>query len=145
MLTRASMVVLSVALLALFGEPLRAADTVWLTGSKLQQQLTLPASVSWSGSPFRQALYALGESQKVAVLLDRRVDPDQRLDLTIDNDPLEIVFKKIALRTKLGYSQLGPVAYFGPPATAAKLRTLAALRKDEINKLPPAAHGPLAK
>ncbi len=136
---------LACLIFALPRDSIRAADVVWLTGAKLQQQLTLPSSVSWTGAPLRKSLYALGEAQKVAVLLDRRIDPDQKLDLSIENDSLEIAFKKIAARGKLGYSQLGPVAYFGPPATAAKLRTLSALRKEEINKLPAAAHGPLAR
>ena len=87
----------------------------------------------------------LADAQSVAVLLDRRVDPDQKLELAIDGDPLETVFKRLAERTKTGYSQLGPVAYFGPVATAAKLRTLAALRKEEVGKLAVGLHGPLIR
>src|SRR5690606_12894399 len=42
----------------------------------------------------------------------------------------------IATQRKLGYAQLESVAYLGPPETAARLRTRAALRLDEARALP---------
>jgi hypothetical protein len=80
----------------------------------------------------------LSQSRHVAVLLDRRIDPEQPLELAIDNKPLGEALVAIAAQLKIGYCQFGPVAWFGPPQTAARLRTLAALRLEDVARLSPA-------
>jgi hypothetical protein len=110
----------------------------WLTGTSAHLQLgVVVANVYWSDAPLRQAVISLSRIHRVAVLIDRRVDPDQRLELTITNVPLEGVFQRIAEARGLGIAVLGSVVYLGPPAPASRLRTLSALRHDELGKLPP--------
>ena len=46
--------------------------------------------------------------------------------------------KLIAAKKQIGMAQVGSAVYLGPKTTADKLRTLAALRKDEALKLPSA-------
>lgn len=111
----------------------------WLAGPALQRQLLEPIGLTLSGSPLRQALDGLGRRQRVAVLLDRRIDPGQPVELRLDDVPLEDAFRQIAARHHLGYSLLGPVAYFGPPEVATRLPALFALRRDEARRLPTAA------
>lgn len=119
----------------------------WLTGERLRQQLDEKVSITWSnrsGIPLRQALNHLGQSQQVAVLLDRRVDPDQKIELVSDDATLDATLKLIAARlhigsARVGVSQVGSVIYFGPEATARRVRTLAALRFAEARRLPPEA------
>ena len=106
--------------------------TDWLTAARLQKQLAQPVGVSWSGNPLRQALGSLSQTHRVAVLVDRRVDPGQKLDLQLDDLPLEAALHEIARSRQLDVSFLGPVAYFGPPQATARLRTIAALRTEEI-------------
>jgi hypothetical protein len=124
--------------------PLRGADQPdgWLTGDKLRLQLEQKVSITWSarsGIPLRQALTHLSQSQQVAILLDRRVDPDQKIELTSDDVSLDATLKLIASRLTIGVAQVGSVIYFGPEATARRVRTLAALRHDEVLRLPSAA------
>jgi hypothetical protein len=115
----------------------RAADTSgWASGPTLEQKLAAPLSVGWQGTPLARALAGLAEAQHVAVLRDRRVDPNQSIQLAIDNQPLSKALALIAEQLKLGYSQFGPVAYFGPPQVAARLRTAAAMRLEDAKALP---------
>ena len=117
-----------------------AAETAgWATGAAIGQQLAAPVSVSWSNLPLVRALKSLGSAQRMAVVLDRRVDPERPITLAIDQEPLGEALEKIARHLKLGYCQFGPVAYFGPPSMARRLRTLAALRLDELRQMPSAA------
>jgi hypothetical protein len=110
--------------------------TNWLTGAPLQRQLTQPVGISWSGNPLRQALGGLSRTQRVAVLIDRRVDPGQKLELQLNDLPLEALLREIARTRQLGVSLLGSVVYFGPPRASSLLRTIAALRTEEIRGLP---------
>ena len=118
--------------------PAAAAEVAWATGPALQRRLAAPLDIVWSGNPLRQALRGLARAEHVAILLDRRVDPDERLELKLAAVPLAEALRQIARSRQLGVAMLGPVAYFGPPEAAARLRTLAALREEEVRRLGPA-------
>ncbi len=112
------------------------ASTRWTTGTALAQRLNTPVGVTLGGSPLREGLYRFGRTQAVAVLLDRRIDPGQELDVTLNQVPLRQALHRIADAGDMGLAQLGPLFYFGPPPAAARLRTLAALKRDEVRGLP---------
>lgn len=117
-----------------------AADsTGWATGVSLKERLAAPLTIAWDNTPLSRAFAALGKSQHIAILRDRRIDPEQAIELAIDGEPLSEALSKIARQLKVGYCQLGPVAYFGPSETANRLRTLAALRLEEVRRLPAGA------
>jgi hypothetical protein len=115
----------------------------WLSGGKLQQRLARPVDIYWPDWRLREAIEGLSRTQQVAVLIDRRVDPGQKISLTLQGSPLAAALQEIARREELGCCLLGPVAYFGPPRIASQLRTLAALRADEISRLPHETAKPL--
>jgi hypothetical protein len=114
-------------------------STAWLSGAALQKQLAEPVDVFWSGTPLRQALGSLSHSQRVAVLVDRRTDPGQALQIKRNGLSLDRVFLEIAQNRGLGLCWVGPVAYLGPARATARARTLVALRREEVGRLPPAA------
>jgi hypothetical protein len=115
-----------------------AERTHWATGPALQQALTQQIDIVWSGNPVRQALGNLSRAQRVAILIDRRVDPGQKLDLKLDGVPMGTALQTIADRCGLGTARLGPVVYVGPPAAAERLPTLAAAFEKDVRRLPPA-------
>jgi len=102
-------------------------------------------SIAWSQRPLRDGLAGLGETVGVGIFLDRRIDPGQLLDLTIRDQPLEAALAEIAAAGQARVARLDRVAYVGPPATASKLATLAALRHDEASRLPAAAKARLLR
>jgi len=112
-------------------EPIR-----WRTALEVREQRSERISVTWSGMPLRRGLANLARSQRIAVLLDRRIDPDRTLELTFDGGTVEELFERIARDQDLGLSWFGPLAYFAPPAAARRLRTVTTLRENEAKQLP---------
>ncbi len=108
----------------------------WATGAELQKRLNSPVDITWAENPLRHAIGNLSRSQKVAVLIDRRVDTDQKLDIELEGVTLRAAFEEIARGRGLGVSLLGPVLFLGPPAAASRLRTVAALREEDVRRLP---------
>ncbi len=113
-----------------------ADEVAWLTGKSLAQRLDDPVTVSWINTPVARALHSLSTAQQVAILIDRRIDPDAPINLAVSGEPLGDVLRKIASLLSAGYTQFGPVAYFGPPEVAKNLRTVAQIRLEEAGRLP---------
>jgi hypothetical protein len=72
----------------------------------------------------------------LAILIDRRVDPGQPLEVSLTDTPISDLLTRIAEERGLGVSFFEPVLYVGPPNTARRLRTFVAMRKEELNQLP---------
>jgi hypothetical protein len=108
----------------------------WATGRQLSQTLAQPIDVFWSNNPLRDAMTSLSRAQRVAILIDRRVDPGQRLTLNLQNVPLETILQTVAERCGLGLARLGPVVYLAPPPAAERLRPLAAAMDRAARQLP---------
>lgn len=102
---------------------------------RLRQQLVNRTS---SSQPLRNSLANLSKAQHITILLDRRIDPEQTIELTAERMSLESLLERIAEKIDAGVSWLGPLAYLGPRDAAARLRTLAAMRTAEIQALPSA-------
>ncbi len=113
-----------------------AAQSVWLTGPALAKRLDTAIDVVWWGKPLRAALASLSQTEKVAILLDRRIDPDARVDLAISGKSLAEALAEIAQHRNAGACVMGPVVYIGPSAAAKRLRTLVYLRTAEARALP---------
>lgn len=114
------------------------ADSPTVNAS-LSSRLEHPVTASWSNLPFREAMASLAKAQQIAILIDRRVDGDAVFSLSLTADPLGVALQKIAERKNIGVSTLGSIVYFGPQTSTEKLKTLAALRRDEIAGLPAGA------
>lgn len=108
----------------------------WTVGAELQRLRQQPIKLSWSGVPIRDGLGDLSAAQRVAILLDRRIDAERPIDLGADRTPLDDLLGQIALAVDGGAAWLGPLAYIGPRPAAARLRTLAALRAGDARALP---------
>jgi len=111
----------------------------WATGAAFQQQLAEPIRVLWAENPLRPAIEGLSRARKVAILIDRRVDPSQKLDVSLKEMPLESALQTIARSRGLDIACLGPVVYLGPPAAVESLCPIAAALEKSVRRLPPAA------
>jgi hypothetical protein len=116
--------------------PAQGAD--WLAGPALDAQLALPVTFRFARVGLRSALDDVAKLQRSCVVLDRRVDPSQSLEFAAENLPLDAALGKLAEQLGLGYSRLGPIGYLGPKHTAEGLRTLAAVKREEVDRLPSA-------
>jgi len=118
--------------LALLG-PTRAEEPGWLTGKAFQQILKEPLSVTWAQVDLRTVSHRLEENRRVALLVDRRLDPSAALDFSADDLPLDQLLAQLA-QARGGVARVvGNTVYLGPAEPSAPLRTLVALRTRELN------------
>ncbi len=110
----------------------------WRTGTALERHWEAPVRMlRWGSNPLRDALASLSATQRVAVFLDRRVDPEQPIDFSSQDEPLAQLLARLAAELDLGTCRIGPVVYFGPPETAAVLPTVVQLRREERESFSP--------
>lgn len=116
----------------------RAVEPDWLNAERMQRELQKPIGITWKGRPIRDALKNLAANQRVAIWLDRRIDPSREPEFSIENTPLQQILQDVAqpLGAELGF--VGPVVYIGPASTTRKLWTITELRREDLRRLTPA-------
>ncbi|MFM2095149.1 MAG: hypothetical protein RIS70_2273, partial [Planctomycetota bacterium] len=95
-----------------------------------------PVSFQWKTRALRDGLVRLAESQRVGILIDRRVDPETSVSFGASDVPLEEALNYLAQEIKLGACRVGPAGYVGPEPVAKRLATIASMRREECAKLP---------
>jgi hypothetical protein len=110
----------------------------WATAATLSLELAKPVTLLWTKNPLRQAIGSLSQARHAAILLDRRVDADQKLTISLRGESLGSALRTIADRCGLRVCRLGDVVYLGPPSAAGRLVAVAAGLKEDIRRLPPA-------
>lgn len=118
------------------GVALAAEKVNWLTGTAFRNKLQQRESLGWSGRPLRDAFEGFARAQRLAIVIDRRVDPGQPLEASLAQMPISELLISVAEERGLGVSFFEPVLYIGPPNTVRRLRTIVAMRKEELNQLP---------
>ena len=106
---------------------------------QLAARLTTPVSATWQGQTIGNALERLSELYKIDVWLDRRVDIRATVELSIRNKPLVEALDGLADQLELAVVPFGDIAYVGPSATAQELRTLAAIARQSVARMPSAS------
>ena len=148
--TAAALALLTALLISEFGVPLKscaAQESIpWRTGAELKRHLSAASlSTTWSQTPLRRLLTTLSQHERVALVLDRRVDPDQLVDFAARDDTIEKLLAKLTVQLHLGYCFVGSVVYVGPEDTAGKLATLVELKRASLAVLPLEAKRDLVK
>lgn len=109
--------------------PARGQERV--ASRKVEETLSRTLGGVWARIPRRVIIDKLASAAKVAVLVDRRIDPTVELTLDALGQPLRTVFAQASPPGTL-VSVVADVVYLGPGEPAAKLRTAAALREAEL-------------
>ena len=73
---------------------------MWKTGPQFRQQLDAKLSLTWSERQLREGLANLSQSTGIAIFLDRRIDPNQPIELSASEEPLQLVLAKIGGQAK---------------------------------------------
>ncbi len=108
----------------------------WLTGAAFRTQLAQPVGVSWAGVGLRKGLATLSRTQRVAILIDRRLDPERNLEESQSDVPLGQLLEAVARSQQAGIAVLDSVVYLGPPATAARFPAVLAMQRNQLRRLP---------
>lgn len=112
-----------------------SAAAALLTGEPLRRALAEPVGISWSGRTFGEAIDSLVRTQRLSIVVDRRIDPSRTFDWSSDGTPLERLLETFAAKHDCGVVWIGPTAYITPKATAAALPQTLADRNAEANAL----------
>lgn len=113
----------------LLGTQVHGQETIdWRTEADLEKQLQSTFDLTWEEVPLRDGLVRLGQTQRIAIFLDRRVDPDQTIKMAFSNERLELGLQRIAAQLGIGMARVGDVIYLGPQETASRLPTVAELQ-----------------
>lgn len=116
---------------ASIGVTLLAASAVF--GSNDTRFLDARVDVTWNNVRLRQGLGRLADAVDFDVFVDRRVDSEQRVKLTLRQTPLRDALTEATRASGLGYAVAGPVVYVGPRDSAAAVEALIA-RRDRLPK-----------
>lgn len=109
-----------------------------LSGKPFEGALDQRIGRSWTGQDghrLRDVVKQLVDLQRVSIVLDRRIDPTQSIELTMPSTPLREIISSLARKVDSEMSVVGNVVYVGPADSAKKLRTLVELRNSELSKL----------
>lgn len=103
-----------------------------VTTGKFRGELERGLSASWRNIDLRTVLRRIADDRKMAIVLDRGVDPNREVAFEFVNAPVLEALETIAADAGAAVSVLENAVYLGPPERAAKLRTLIALRTEEL-------------
>lgn len=134
------------AMLLLASSAVFAADSIPFRASvDLRSALEGTVGITWSEAPLRSALNGLARGQSFAFQVDRRIDPDQKVEFIAKDERLEVALAKLAAKQNAGTAVVGPVVYLGPKSVAECLPTVAALKRWEVQQAGAAAKFAAAK
>lgn len=119
-----------------FASPCCSAQSLVKPGNRQTTQTSI-VSFDWQSVPLRDALDRLAATQRVAIWLDRRVDPEQTLSFHAQQKPIDEALAGVAAAHGWDTSRIGEVIYIGPPPTARLLRTIEFMQQQRLNKLAP--------
>ncbi|MFN0198865.1 MAG: hypothetical protein ACKVT0_19125 [Planctomycetaceae bacterium] len=120
----------------------RTSAVAWRTGKEFRQALASTITAKWRYAEFRPALQQISDSYRVAILLDRRIDPNQLITFEVTEGELGSFFEELAAAQswkegECGVSVVAHAVNFGPKSAMDRLRTLIELRTQELQKLEP--------
>ncbi len=98
----------------------------------LNQQL----SVTWRELPLQMALDRLAQVSQVTVWLDRRVDPQQQIDLELRDASTQQILQQLAQHCDLGFLVVDSIVYLGPKQSAHDLPVLLQQARKSLSKAP---------
>ena len=93
----------------------------FLTGKKLDRKNLLEFSLWWKDAELRDRLLAFSNTENIAVMLDRRIDPSTLMNLGVENRTIEQIFWRLSSTAQIGVCRIEDCYYFGPVDTVVAL------------------------
>lgn len=111
-----------------------AAEPKWQTGPKFRAAIEAPFAAAWKSIELRDVLQQVQQETGVAILLDRRIDPTAMPEIKFTGKPLRDGLADLAASVGAEISTPENVVYIGPAESCRKIRTLIALRMQDIKQ-----------
>ena len=126
---------MAVSSVACVGQSFDFVATSWRTGRQLDEGLREPISLVWSEAPLRATLNQFSKDHRIAIFLDRRIDPGTLVSAMVRNVNARQLLWLVARDNGWGVCRLDDVLYVGPEETAATLPLLWDELKRESSRL----------
>ena len=111
-------------LISFFKVPLLLAEDVeYLREARFQEAIDRPLVANGERAVLRDYLQRLAGERQVAILLDRRIDPGQRVNVALAADFFDEGIRSLVGQVAADVSVVGDTIYVGPPETVRFLRT----------------------
>lgn len=123
-----ALLVVTLAELASGAEPIDK-----LSGKAFADALDRPLSGTWENVGLREITSKVASAQKVSVLLDGRLDPDIELSAQAKSQTTLNVLRQLVEVQQGNAVAVGNTIYLGPAAACGRVRTLVALRGEELS------------
>lgn len=124
---------------------LRSRDSKQVRIEQSHDHQIATATVHWQGVSLREAIARLRPLFKEVILVDRRVDPEMRVNLDIAATSAEQVLNAIGSDRGYHAVHVGKLVYFGPAEAADRLHDLIAQHARDLAHTPPSLRLSLAR
>lgn len=104
----------------LFGQD-QKNGIAWLREKALSEHNALPVSVMWRDAELKDRLMRFSQNQRVAIFIDRRIDPSTIINLTSNQVTTEQFLLNVAQKAEIGICQIEDIYYLGPQKIANSL------------------------
>jgi hypothetical protein len=111
------------------------SKTDWLQGKNRQRNSLTGISASWDESPLRAQIRQFAAQRRMAVLLDRRIDPSPTQTYSFADKTAEQIFWAVAEQNDLGITKIDDLLYVGPSETTDRLKHVLAQQKKKLSKI----------
>lgn len=105
-----------------------------LHGSEFVRELEKPLSVSREKAELRPLLERLSGERRIAIVLDRRIDPELTIDAQLPPATVRASIDEVARRAGAIVRVVGNTLIVGPDPNLGQLRTLCVLRGLELDE-----------
>lgn len=86
--------------------------------------------------PLRDAVQRFGDSNRLSIFVDRRLDPSSPVDMIAENKTVREVLDEFAAANGWAVSYLPPIVYLGPPETTTELATSLYRQHQIVQEMP---------
>jgi len=107
-----------------------------LSGRQLTEALQERRSLNVTGQDLRDTIQTLRENTAIAICVDRRIDPSSVVNIATDYvTTRQILNALVTTNPDAAFSFGADYVYLGPNIAAVRLRTLSALREQDVQQL----------
>ncbi len=134
MIRKQKFFLVSLTLFVLFSQTLSAQNSTAARG--LGTSWNTPMNVAWRDVPLQETLSKLTESQRLSLLLDRRLDPETPLSYQATNQSIEQIIRNASATLGLKSVFFSSFVYIGPEKSVENLEFLREERQAALQQLP---------
>lgn len=125
--------------------PLRSRQTKQIRVEQSREHQIATATIHWQSVSLREAIARLRPLFKESILVDRRVDPEIRVNLDMAATSAEQVLNAVGNDRGYHAAHVGTLLYFGPSVAADRLHDLNSQHSRDVAHVPPVLRSSLAR